>query len=156
MNFESQKDISSPHLTMMKFNTNCYTSQASSITFNPKEYFAEYHYWEPYDENKLYEKESYDREYVKEYGILNYQNALYDISFGNGAPNQLFVVANENLSLENAKLLENDCQCSVCTASFFSLTRYFSCSCCHGCLKSGMPQQYVINRTRKYMAEKNK
>lgn len=110
--------------------------------FTPEEHLKDYHFFAPYDPNKVYETEPYTANFGK-HGDLTYRNMIYTI---NGQ--YKFIVAEEELSREDTEKLKPYCQCEYHKRYWFNPMRIFICQCCVGCLHSGMPQQYVINRAR--------
>jgi len=116
-------------------------------SFDPKERFSGYHFYEIYDPNKEYDMNKFEFDFGK--GIHTYEYELRKIYDENSNNIKQFVVANEILSKEEQTELAKYCCCSHCEANFFK--KRFTCACCVGCLKSYFPQQHVINKTRENM-----
>lgn len=113
-------------------------------TFKPEDYFSEYHYFEPFDENKTYEKKQFFTKYGDNYES-NYIYILYNFN-----ETLKYVAAKEILSEEQIKDLAKFCQCLYHKMSWYNPKRLFVCQCCVGCLNSPFPQQSIINEARKY------
>jgi hypothetical protein len=125
-------------------------SYYSEDDFVEMEHFAEYHYYEDYDSNKIYQKTQFEYDYG--HGKHIYSYALHRLISYEDQDNELnYVVADEELDEDKSKQLEKYCQCRVCTSKWYDIGAYFTCRCCIGCLKSPFPQQYQINAARKYM-----
>ena len=132
----------------MSFLPGCYTTTDMS-KFKPEKYFKEYHYFEKFDENKIYTSEPFKKDFGQ--GEHTYSYELYVL---NGT--EKFIIAKEYLSESDLKELVPFCRCSYHTAPWYNLLKHFICPCCVGCLDSPFPQQWVINASKKYMKEKTK
>lgn len=113
-------------------------------TFNEKQIFEDYHYYELFDENKEYNTNEFEENYGK--GINNYQFCKHIIRMDD--VKKIYIVAEQQLTQDQVELYAPYCQCSKCTAPWYSSWTY--CACCYGCLKSPFPRQYVINKTINY------
>jgi len=125
-----------------------------SATFDEQKEFNEYHYFEQYDPTKTYESGVFDHDYG--YGKHAYKYSLYSIFIlenGIHSTTKKFVVAIEYFTDDESRKLSEYCQCAICTAKWYNISKYFTCACCIGCLKSGMAQQYQINKARKYISD---
>jgi len=122
----------------------CYTRQQP---FDAKNYFCYYHWFELYDENKLYTKESFTYDYG--YGLLTYYYNYYTIYIDDDEAT--YVIAKEDLKEIDLEKLQPYCQCTICTASWYHYVKYFGCRCCYGCLYSEFPAQCYINDARKML-----
>jgi hypothetical protein len=124
--------------------------------FDPKVYFAAYHFWEPYDPKKDYSTDEFTTNFGK--GIHTYEYSLYKLhDIQNSEDKSVeFIVAEEILSDNEKKQLESYCQCQYHTSYWFNPAKYFICKCCVGCVASEFPQQYVINASRQKMKDRPK
>lgn len=118
-------------------------------SFNEKDTFKEYHYYEEYDPNKLYHNMLFDYDYG--HGIHTYRYELYTIGLEKYKEKKKYIIVTEQLSEEEINILKPYCRCKYCTAGWCDLSIYFKCEHCIGCLKSKMPRQYQIDKARKYM-----
>lgn len=116
--------------------------------FDEEKYFKEYHFWESYNPHKQYQTNDFIHDYGK--GPHRYVLILHKISLKDYEQLK-YVVAKEYLEQNELNELSKYCQCSVCTASFFSLAKYFTHPCRFECIKSPFPTQYSINRARSAM-----
>lgn len=118
-----------------------------------KNFFAEYDYYELYDENKSYSKRSYQAAYK---GVLKYyQNYLYiieDIDNEDTENNKQYYVIARKI-YDDLESLEKYCTCLKCSASYFNPLKYIWCPHCTNCIKSGKGfanEEYIkIARTKK-------
>ena len=133
------------------------TTSCEFNKFNESDYFREYHFYEKYDSSKIYPQGKFEYDYG--HGKHSYEHKLYtiflytDIKKLKKEDKREYVIAEERVSEEELKELSKYCQCAICTASWFNITRHFMCPCCVGCLKIGEPSfahQYGINKARKY------
>jgi hypothetical protein len=119
-------------------------------SFNAHDYFSNYHHWEIFDETKVYSSKPFDHDYG--YGEHKYVYRLYIIRLHkyDEKIEKKYIVVEEILNDEELKKLERYCQCEICTASIFNITKYFNCRCCVGCLKAGngFLRQKIIDATR--------
>lgn len=131
-------------------------SHVNKATFNEKDFFYDFHYYELYDKNKTYSKTPFKQNYG--YGDFTYSYTLYTISFieNKKTIEKLhYVIVEEKIEKDEISKLSRFCQCEVCTAGRCNIiAKYFTCSCCVGCLKSPFPQQYQINKTRNFLNDK--
>lgn len=124
--------------------------------FKKSEYFSEYHHFEKYDENKIYQDAPFECDYG--YGKHTYVYELYNVNLMNNKKiirTKYYIVSEEKMNDDELQKLSKYCRCDVCTRKWYDITRLFMCSCCIGCLKSSFPQQYQINKARKYIKENN-
>ena len=137
----------------MDFKTKSFinVSNVSNNNYNVQTLFREYDHYELYDSNKEYDKNKFQYDYGN--GNKFYNFGLYIIQFEESSEPINYVVAIEEVSDEELQKIAKYCQCTVCTSNWYNLSRYFTCSCCIGCLKSFFPQQYQINDARKYILE---
>ena len=134
----------------MNFDKSCYTTVDLS-SFNPNEYFEEYHHWVEFNKDHTYDKKSFKAVY-RDNTERTYEYTLYTVGDTNGVYiKRHFVVAEEQLSANDVKELKHYCQCIYHTSSWFNPLSYFICPCCVGCLHSEFPRQSVINETREYI-----
>lgn len=112
--------------------------------FDEMNYFKDFHHYEVYDENKIYNENIFEHNYGK--GIYNYQFCKFTI-YCNGDVKK-YVAAELQLTEEELILYSKYCQCPKCTAPWYSSWTY--CGCCYGCLNSAFPQQWVIGETIKH------
>lgn len=136
----------------------CWTS-ANFDTFDQVKYFTENGYdyvrsvtkdeYEKYDDAEM-SNENFNKNgkvyHVKKYTISNSSNHVKNV---HGEHKRYFIVAVEDISEEEQKLLEKYCQCRYHLTT--NLWPFFPCPCCVGCCDSIFPQQYVIKETRKYI-----
>lgn len=130
-----------------KFSSQIYATVDMS-KFKPQEYFTEYHFYEPYDDNKNYNLEKFKTKYG-DHDESTYRYKLYTLN-----DNVKYVVAEETLSSEELDELAKYCRCSYHNMSWLNPLKLVTCPCCVGCLESAFPSQYVINASREY--KKNK
>jgi len=121
-------------------------------TFDPKEYFSCFHYFELYQPNKEYVTTKFQADYGK--GTRTYEFVLCKMTLIND--NGTFKIANyvcaqEILTKEEKKMLEPFCTCDWHIGNFF--TRLFIDKDSIGCIGSenGNISQYRINMARKNM-----
>ena len=133
------------------------TTQNDS-TFDPKEYFSSFHYYEAYQPNKQYILTHYHTNHGK--GLRIYENVLCKVKLtnDNGTYKVInYVYAQEILGIDEKKQLEPYCNCDWHTGNF--ITRLFIDKNSVGCLGSdfycSIPQ-YRINLARKGMELDNK
>lgn len=131
-------------------------------TFNPDEYFIDYHYYEEFDPEKEYTTEKFIKNYIGE--DLEYKFVKYTIThdektendskniiyYGEGdGRKKVYIIAKEVLN----KNLIPYCRCAICVRSIFNLNRYKMCPCCFGCLRvedEDYIRQNTINLARDY------
>lgn len=105
-------------------------------TFNPEEELQYFHYWESYDELKIFTPEIF----LGNFGLGEkyYNCGLFTFVDKYNPTNQLhFVVTNELLSPEEINLLADYCECKKCSSNWWkNLLSYLYCPCCVGCIKS--------------------
>ena len=122
--------------------------------FNEKEMLEEYHYYEIYDPTKKYTDAPFEHDYG--YGMHTYVYEIYEIGLmkdKDEIKRNKYVISNEKVGDIELSIISKHCQCRICTRNWYDLFSYFACGCCIGCLKSSFPQQYQINKTRKYMLD---
>ncbi len=119
---------------------------------NITEYFSEYDHYEPFDTTKNYTTEKFEENFG--HGNRTYRYAGMHF-FNKNDSRTVYVVAEEILDDDQKCALAKYCQCSVCTAKWYNLFKYITCSCCIGCLKTDLPRQSIIGKTRKYIADNN-
>lgn len=107
----------------------------------------QYHYYEIYDDNKNYTHETFLYDYC--HGLLTYRYCYINMN------EKEYIYVEEELSKEDLAILEPFCQCIKCQSSWYHLSRYITCGCCIGCLKSPFPQQYQIDKARLAMNKEN-
>jgi len=132
----------------------CMYSCDDIINFDEKNTFNEYHYYEEYDSTKTYDKNPFEYDYG--HGKHTYVYKLYEIGLMEGdqeIKRKKYIIADEEIGKTELTELAKYCQCSICISKWYNLSRYFTCSCCIGCLKSSFPQQYQINKARKHIVE---
>jgi len=97
--------------TFQGFPSIVYTS-CDFATFDENNYFANFHYYEVFDETKEYSKKTFKHDYG--YGNRNYQFCLYE--FRNILDNAIkkYVVVNEILTGEERWKLKDYCGCKYC------------------------------------------
>jgi hypothetical protein len=133
----------------LKFST-CMTYRREN--FDEKTEFINAIHYELYDENKVYEKEPFIHDYG--FGDRRYINSLHTIRIADD--NVLrYVVVEEKISKEDLDRISPFCRCFVCTARWYNISRFITCPCCIGCLKTRNPSQHQIDKTRDYISEKN-
>lgn len=115
------------------------------ISSSPKNFFKHYHYFEPFDKNKTYTSELFNKDYGS--GFHTYQYILYDLTNANTGEIKSFIVANEILPEEERKKLSLFCNCNYCDSM---LLRCFMDPSSNGCLciPFGVSKQEVINDAR--------
>jgi hypothetical protein len=127
-------------------------------TFVAKDEFNEYPFYEVYNVNKTYTCEPFKHDYG--FGEHTYKYTRRTI-LSNNLSNNLeisdtnkleYIVVEDDPTPEELQLLIPHCQCVKCAGNWYDLTKYVACGCCIGCLRSAFPQQYQINRARKYQA----
>ena len=117
--------------------------------FDPNKYFAHYHFFELYDENKIYLTEKFSKDFG--FGELTYYYKFFSL-FDNNSNNRLdYVIAEEELDDTQMNLLSKHCQCDYHIKSYWNPLKYFTCQCCVGCIESPFPRQHVINKTREFI-----
>lgn len=136
----------------------CYISN-DLTNFDPKEYFEDNDYWNEILEN-VDDDTNINNIKSKIVSTKNYSLAKFVIrdSSKMKLPTRFFIVAEEIFTKEELKLLEPYCQCRICTASYFSLNRWFDCRCCFGCIKMGKryaSERLVKQARRLHEAKKN-
>lgn len=139
------EQLDTEQLYFKLFSSHMYTY---TTNFIPEEYFDEYHFSEPFDVNKTYEKNIF----VKKYGDRDestYEYCLYTVNNDQNQEHK-YVVSREVLSEEQQRELAKYCQCLYHSYSWYNPFKYFTCRCCVGCLDSPFPQQYIINKAREY------
>ncbi len=142
---------------MSKFSS-CRSLEYYDGDFDPNKYFEEHHHFEEYVATNEYQKDNFVATY-RDNTPRTYLNTLYKIVFKKDSLpcNKKYVVAIEVVSPDDLNKMKKFCQCSRCKLPWYSIiTRFSMCSCCYGCLKSSMYQQFVVNDTRAYMLKNGK
>ena len=122
--------------------------------FDPDRYFGEYHYYEIFDENKIYNNKTFQADYGK--GLLTYRNKKYKLEHNNkeerGTSEKLstkvYLIVEEELTKDEQNKLLPFCRCQYHMQSKYNPFKILICQCCVGCVGSEFPRQLVINRTR--------
>lgn len=124
--------------------------------FDPKSFFKSegYPFFEEFDESKTYSNLSFEFDYGQ--GLRTYKFSQYSISDKNNVKKRLsFIISEEQLNEKELEELSKYCQCQYHIKKWYNPMKYFTCKCCHGCLESCFPEQFVINDTRKFIRENN-
>lgn len=117
--------------------------------FDAKNYFKEYHFFEEFEENKVYSPLLFQEDFG--FGNLFYKYKIYEIKDEKSEKKKKFIIVEEQLQQEELNKLYKFCQCKYHKMSWFNPLKLCICRCCIGCLTSPFPQQYVINETRKFI-----
>ena len=124
-------------------------------TFNPNEFFAEYHLYRVFNANATYYKFSdFDTDYGKGHGMRHYVNTLHicdDLSLGT---QKLFVVAEEILDTNDKKIYLPYCNCENHSSSWLNPMSYFANND-PTCINN-TPLQKNINQARTKFEESQK
>lgn len=85
-------------------------------TFNEKQYFSEYHYYELYDLSKQYDKHTFINDYGK--GNIKYYFKKIVLKYDEGYELPYMVVV-EKLSKKEKLMLSNFCSCDYCESNVY-------------------------------------
>lgn len=120
-------------------------------TFNPTNYFSDYHHFEEYNPNVEYDYLPFEIDYGK--GKHTYKNEMYILADKNNINKEYdkktFVIVKEILSNEELEELKKYCNCFYHKSD--ATERKNICACCYGCILAGnnYAHQDVIDEARK-------
>ena len=135
-------------------------SCVSSVSEIVSRLASECDHFEPFDDTKTYDTQPFSSAYIKDdagnpltrcYHLAGYEFTVNDQTFR-------YVGTQEILNASEMRALQQYCQCSRCQMSWFNICRFFTCSCCVGCLRTYLdgpnnatPAGSVVKRTREYI-----
>lgn len=135
------EEDSEPKRVIDKFHSVCWNFNVSDID----DYLKDYDWYEIYDPTKEYSTEvitQNGKDY--RYKLFNFQN------------NKQYVVMSREVSDDYQQVLSKYCQCYICTAKWYNIKAYFTCSCCIGCVKSVFPSNNNIKEAEaKFIEDMN-
>ena len=117
-------------------------------TFDPVDYFIDYHYYEKFDQSKTYTHKCFRKNYG--HGELTYKYTLYILS-----DNEKYIVAERDISTTNPEELIPYCRCLYHSLHPLNPLRLFKCYLSIGCVDSPFPDQSIIDASKIYMEEQN-
>ena len=130
-----------------RFMSHISTWMKTLSSFDPTVYFSEYHFYEKYEKTKNYQSTEYEYDYG--HGLHTYHLELYTITFEDTQESVSYALAKEKPTPEELKTLGKYCDCEYCKLKWYNVSKYFTCPCCVGCVKSIFPSQQSINKARK-------
>lgn len=136
-----------------KVGGSCFSSEEES-TFDPKEYFKCYDFYEIYDPNKDYPQGRFELDLDLGFGKRRYKTCLNNLLMKPSGRRVEYIVYEEILEADECIRLARYCQCDRCLTPWYNPFKLLMCDHCYCCLWTGSPSQEVIAKTREYISKK--